>query len=306
MRRAFLLAALAAPVLATAQQTPTDGQILFSQGDQATDYLRGKWISKSECESSTATVNLSWDTKLVGTGFPADTRYQVYASNKEVPAETNTCYTEDNTSQSITAGPVGTELSGRREVVNFEQFEIAGILDAARPPNRCETTASIPIYVCVQARSGGTVVGIARGLITLSTVRPGKPTEVQAMAADDGALEISWKSPTGDPPALDFNVVAIGPVNTHTATEVRGERFVMSGLENFVTYTINVYAVSEAGNVSDKSDDVTGTPTAVLDWWEWYQLNGGVDDGGCGAGGAGPLAVVGVAALLAALRRRRA
>jgi uncharacterized protein (TIGR03382 family) len=202
-------------------------------------------------------------------------------------------------------GPRG-DGAQRREVVNFEPFEIADVLDAARPPNRCETTANASIYVCVQARSSGNVVGIARGRITLSTARPGKPTDVSATAADDGALEISWKSPTGDPPALDFDVVAIGPVNTHTATEVRGERFVMTGLENFVAYTINVYAVSEAGNVSDKSDDVTGTPAAVLDWWEWYRLNGGLDSGGCGAGGAGPLALLGVAALLAALRRRRA
>lgn len=307
MRRALLLAALAAPVLAVAQQTPKDGEILFSQADDDTDFVRGRFISKVECETAGSKVKASWNTALTG-AFPGNATYQVFASNVPVPAERTSCYEADQTD--VKAGSVGTGISATTEVMNFQVLDVAAILAAVEIAGGCSPSGDTSIYVCIQLKANNTVVGMARGTLVLSVTAPPAPTGVFARPADDGALEITWKGPptTATPRAYDYKVVAASTdardPNTHTAHEVTGERFVMRGLVNEVPYTINVYSVSEAGNESEKSDDYVASPSSVYDLWEIYRQVGGVDDGGCASGPAGPLALLGIAALLALLRRR--
>ena len=75
---------------------------------------------------------------------------------------------------------------------------------------------------------------------------------------------------------------------------------------NGVTYSVVVYAYSKAGNRSDASAAVTGTPQPVA------RLLGPVpgsaaapSSGGCASGSAGALALLGTAALLALARRKK-
>ncbi len=303
MRRVLLLAVLVAPGLAVAQ---TSGQIIFTQGTN--DIIRGEWISLTECQDATATVKLSWNTQLVGTplptSFPAGATYKIYASNKETT--TTTCIT-DNAGTDTFARQIGTELTGQGQTVIDHSVKIADLL-AARGTTTCTVTGDTPVFVCVQARdTAGTIVGVAKNDITLQITPPGKPTNVGAIPADDGALEISWDAPTGDPVAYDYRVTATSTVDTalHEKTDVGAESYTMTGLTNGVEYTINVFARSRAGNESVESDDLLATPVPVSDFWDVYTgLEGHREQGGCGTGSAGPVALLGVAGLLAALRRR--
>jgi uncharacterized protein (TIGR03382 family) len=78
----------------------------------------------------------------------------------------------------------------------------------------------------------------------------------------------------------------------------------VEGLQNDVTYDVVAYACSAANNPSPASATAQGTPRVYLNFWQTYQLAGGVEQGGCGSGGAGALAPL--LAALALLRRRRA
>jgi hypothetical protein len=112
-------------------------------------------------------------------------------------------------------------------------------------------------------------------------------------AADIDSVSIELREET-----TQFRVVATGdPI----------EEFELKGLTNGTTYFVRATQTDLAGNVSDASPEVSGTPVEIQDFWEYYQGAGGTDGGGCGvAGGAGlslgaALAVVG---LWLASRRR--
>jgi hypothetical protein len=315
MRRALLLAALAAPAVATAQ-TMTQGVITFTEG--TTDLVHGPWISLAECTAAkanasdpAAAVNLSWITRLTNTPptFPAGATYQVYASTAAITGDA--CPTTNSTTPEYKAGSVGDRLTALGQTVNLQSVKIANIFTAIQLADCAAVSGDTSIYVCVQAfQSNGTndvPIGIATGTMKLSITAPSAPTSVTAIPADDGALQIRWAAPAGSPSAYDYRLAlsATDPrdMTTHTKTDVRALSYTMTGLVNDVTYTIDVYARSEAGNESTPGTG-TGTPVPVADFWDVYSAYGGREQGGCGTGAAGPVALLGVAALLAALRRR--
>ncbi len=313
MRRALLLAVLAVPALASAQ-TITSGAIQFSKGSGGTDLVHGPYINADECSSTTALINLSWNTALAsGQGWPASARYQVYVSNKQHTAPN--CTTQPDTGNGVYAGPVGSTITATAQIQNLVSYNTNLFVQAENNPNlTCTVTADTPIYVCVQATNanGGAVVGYALGTLTLSTSRPDAPTGVTAIPADDGALEISWTAPTSSTSAYDYVLSATSTAdpNTHEASDIRALSYLMRGLVNDVTYTISVYARSQAGNESLTAGTTTGTPVHVMNFWDVYHGAppdgfGGREKGGCSTGAAGPVALLGLAALVAALRRRK-
>jgi hypothetical protein len=307
MRRALLLAAaLAAPAVARAQTVPAGG-ILFE--DANNDLVHGPFISAAECGDPSAQVFLSWSTQLnTGQSFPADAKYTVYASNKQ-PTDTN-CIKANNGTDTF-AGPIGQTISGQRQTVSNLPFTIAEFVTVSG--YNCGIQADTPIYVCVQAylNDGTTAIGLAKGTLTLSTSAPGSPTGVNATPADDGALTVSWTAPSSNVLAYDYRVTAVASpadprdTTTHQATNIRALSFTMRGLVNEVQYQISVYARSQAGNENETPAQGFGTPVAVANFWTVYHdAFGGQEKGGCSSGAAGPVALLGVAALLAALRRR--
>lgn len=310
MRRRLLAAVLVAPALAAAQTTIGSGAIQFTDG--TTDTLHGGYINLLECQGNVTSgpfVNLSWNTKLnSGVTGPGTFKYNVYASNKE------------STAPNCITGPVGTDtraaavgvtLTGEAQTVNLKSFPTSAFVTAAGYD--CSVTADTTLFVCVQAYDGtpGTTntspIGYAKGTLTLSTSKPASPSGVTAVPADDGALKVSWAAPSGDPQAYDYRLIAAGAGDTSNhQTIVTGTSTTVTGLINGVPYTFSVWARSPAGNESDTPGTGTGTPVPVANFWDVYHgTYGGREQGGCSAGSAGPVALLGVAALLAALRRRK-
>ncbi len=311
MRRALLLAALAAPAIATAQ-TATPGTILFADNG-GTDYVHGPYINQAECTGG-AQVSLTWN---VGTtSIPTNATYQVYASSQPHP-QTGGCTTQGDTTKSpvvyagAVGGPVSATTSTQTQAYTASQFTTAANV-------ACTTTADTPIYVCVQLSSGSTVL-TAKATITLSTSPPDVPGGVGA-SPDDSAARVTWSLASrandyqvrlqslADKTGADLATPDPLDPNPHTARSAQNANNLrMGGLVNGVTYRVNVASYSLSNTASAWSSDtppVLVMPTPVNDFWEEYKRLGGQDSGGCGAGGAGPLALFGVAALVAALRRR--
>lgn len=299
MRRVLLVALLLAAPAALAQ---TSGQIRFVEGED--DIVRGPWISRAECEDPSATVTLDWNTQLVDvTSFPADASYFVYASNKQ--AQDTTCITEPDSNANTFAAQIGTEITGEDQFVTNRSFVIADLLQA-RGTTSCDVTGEVPVYVCIQAKQGDTIVGVAKGTIKLQVTPPGTPQNLAAIPADDAALKLTWDPPAGDPRAYDYRIeaTATGQPTVGATTGPSAQSHVIEGLALDVPYTIRVWARSEAGNESETPAETSGTPVPVSDFWDVYTAAGGREQGGCASGSAGSLAILGLAGLLAALRRR--
>ncbi len=316
MRRALLLAVLAAPALVSAQTVPS-GTIQFSK-DNGNDLVHGPYISADECASATDLIYLSWNTALLsGQSWPASAKYQVYVSNKQHPGTSpSPCTTQPDTGNGTYAGAVGSPVTATAQTQNLVAYNTNLFVSAEANPNlTCSVTADTPIYVCVQASdaNSGTIVGYAvantNPVLTLSTSRPDAPTNVQAVPADDGALRISWTAPASSTSAYDYVLTVTGQTTDttpHVKSDLVALSYVMSGLTNDVVYDISVVARSRAGNESLTAGTTTGTPVHVANFWDVYHtVYKGREQGGCSGGAAGPLALLGVAALLAALRRRK-
>ena len=313
MKRVLLLAVLAAPAVARAQ-TINSGEILFAKGTTGQDLVHGPYIDAEECASTTAQINLSWNTALAsGQSWPASADYTVYASNKQHTAPN--CTTLPDTGNGTNAGSVGSTITATAQTQYNQLFTASQFVTVAGFD--CNVTADTSIYVCVQAKAtnGGTIVGYALGTIILSTARPDPPGNVSAVPSDDGSLEISWSRPTSATSAYDYVISAIpqdttADPKTHTATDNIALNYQMKGLVNGVTYTIEVWSRSRAGNESQTPGTTTATPVPVMNFWDLYHdptsAGGfaGRDSGGCSTGGAGPAALLAIGALLARLRRR--
>jgi hypothetical protein len=310
MRRAFILAALAAPVLASAQLTPSPGQVIPTDPPNS-DTAHGLFIDADECIAANGRqVELSWSIPSTSTNVT----YEVWAANQS-PTGTGTggtagtCNTIPNQTNSYTVGQVGDPLTPANPngAVSFEPYPAATFVTAAG--YTCSDTALRSIYVCVQAKDGNTSanLGIAQVTLTLSTARPGPPTGVTATPADDTSLKVSWSPPTSSPSAADYVVTwSTNPNDPSPAekTDITSTTYTVTGLQTDTTYTFKVYARTNAGSRSTEFGSVAAAPVPVADFWDAYQAAGGKEQGGCAAGAAGPVALLGVAALLAALRRR--
>jgi uncharacterized protein (TIGR03382 family) len=187
---------------------------------------------------------------------------------------------------------------------------VLDLLEAAGASTTCDGT-DFRVYVCVRlVDASGVEVSTATVAVKLQLQRPPAPTGVSATPGEHG-LHVAWtagEATTGARASSEtYRVFASEGGDTVSSDETTSTSLRLGELENGTTYDVWVVAYSEAGNPSDPSELTAGTPVPVMDFWEAYQAEGGVDAGGCAhAGGVGPLAALGVVAWAAVRRRRRA
>ncbi len=323
MRRALLLAtALAVPAVAAAQST---GEVQFVEPGTTNDIVHGAWINAAKCAAQTSTdVILQWKS-TVAPG--ANGKYQIFAANQDMAANSIECPKQPNDSTSLKAGQVGVDITDQlNQNITGVHETVAAFLTPVGQTS-CDITTTVVIFVCVQAvDSSGKSVGFAKGQLKFEVTKPGAPTSVSASPLESGKLRVTWAAPTGSPAAYDYIVTAhsvLTPTppappdpttedprdpNDHVAgpTEPRATSATLGGLTDGVMYAVYVIARSEAANQSDPpGGPAYGTPRPVRDFWDVYSATpGAVEQGGCSTAGAGPLALAGLVTLLAALRRR--
>jgi len=300
MHRSLALAAcLALPAMAAAQATPSAGAVTFGPDDT---------IGISECQSTTATLILSWQISFASNtvAIPTGATYRILASNTiDCPAQ--------NTSAGITTGVVAdaitpTDVSQRYPAAGDSPLRPSTVLQLAGVTTCSGSDQSV--YVCVRLlpSGGGDAIGNATGTLTAQFSAPVAPV-ISSVTPGEKALNVSWADGTGSgATATSWRVeaTAVDPSQdsvTHKLT-VTAHSARLQGLTNEVPYQVVVYAVSKGGNDSPASDPVEGTPVTVLDFWDYYKAQGGQEAGGCAGGPAGPLSLLAAAALARLLRRR--
>lgn len=326
MRRAWLLALLATPAVSAAQTVPAptrgSGDItLATQVNTAVD----EFINAAECLDGT--IKLQWSPVYVTTPTAKSAAdlgsYQVYASDQPTvdAVKSGDCPTTngDKGVTGLHAGAVSDRITGAANLIDPSpvlEFDTALIASVAGL-GACNVSDT-NIMVCVQARDlGGNPIGTARRTLIVSTKSPNAP-ESASVTSGENALNVRWGDspglpepeyhiaeavidPTVDPSVSTTTVVASsGPVPGAGANDVR-----LEGLENGVVYAVYVTAYSTADNPSDPIFAGTAAAAEVNDFWETYRAAGGREQGGCGPGAAGPLALLGAVSLLALLRRRK-
>jgi hypothetical protein len=140
---------------------------------------------------------------------------------------------------------------------------------------------------------------------------------VNRVDAGDGALEVNWSvgagtagaNQTGTP--TSFNVyfatsdAAVTTAQQHISVTGAGTNHArITGLQNGTQYSVQVTALTIGSNESPRSEIAHGVPQVVNDFWRVYQSDGGKEQGGCAAGGAGVLALLAVPLALRAWRKR--
>lgn len=304
MRALLLAAILAAPALAGAQVA--DGVLQPVAGDE--------FLNAAQCAGTDTTpVELVWNTHVNSLAFTPGGTYRLFASNTQ-PATTGTdanfCPETDVVADSVRAAQVGDDLDATSQAVTASlEFSPLEIVQASGY-DACDATSEKTIYLCVHwYDASGVRNGWAKGTVRLSFAAPAAPVGV-SVTPGDGALNVGWSEGTGGEDPTEFGVVATttdprDPAGTHEYGRTNDNSFRARGLVNGVTYTVVVYAFSAAGNRSEASAAVTGTPQSVSDFFDRYQQSGGAEEGGCASGSAGALALLGTAALLALARRKQ-
>jgi hypothetical protein len=317
MRLPLLLALLAVPALAQAQAVG-----VFEPQPVDERYDNDLYINLSECDpAQTRQVEFRWNVQLEsGFAFRSGV-FKVFATNRQ-PTTTSGlayCETEDDTANSLWAGQVGDDIptlsagtAGNGVLITSEFVTEAG--------RTCEVGGDLQIYVCVHyhpyVQGGGTAVdptrqGLASGTLTLSTQSPQPPT-LNSVRPGNERLEGNWTASDTGLASEWYRIIATGtagptpadPVPPTRSDDVQAAtRGWVDQLVNGATYDVTVVGLSAAGNPSVPSNALSGSPIPADDFWDRYRAAGGQEEGGCAAGAAGPLALLGLAAAFA---RRRA
>ncbi len=309
MRRALLVAAVAIPVIVLAVVSAGGGQLL--EVDHFNPSGPTSYVNASHCGG--ANLNLEWNIQTAtGVPFTGGGNYNLFASSVQPSQATGSngvyCAEQPSTSPAVEAGPIGSVTADQ----TVKQFAASAQTAATEAGKGCDATnEGQSFWICAHwVDSNGTRNGFASGKFTVQVKVPAVPT-IQGIEEGDQALRVTWSQPTGDAAADRYRITAAttDPRDTapqpHVASDVRATELRMTGLVNGATYTVNVTAISIAGNESGASADAFGTPVHVLNFWDAYRNAGGREEGGCGAGGAGPFALLGLAGVLAVTRRRK-
>lgn len=294
MHRLLAALLLALPAAALPQSA---GQIYFGG---AADYT----VNQAACKDPDATVRLTWkgQEESAGVFVPLTGRFEFYASPTDKTDAFPYCVVDevrrlvDETIQDPAS------LDYTRTAVSLSVSQIV-----SKAGYDC-VSGDRTIYVCVVwLNDAGAVKAYAKGNVALKVAAPDPPTVV-SVAPGENALHVRIApAETGVVTAVAFRAVAWddgGADNrTHLSAWDSDGRVRIDGLVNGVAYTVAALARSEDGNESAISAEPFGpsvetTPVPVLDGWEAYREAGGVDTGGCQAGGAGLLALLGAASLL--------
>ena len=312
MKRPLLAAALAAAVplaVVAAIATAPTGKVVDLDNYNAA--ATASYINAAQC-ADTAPLNLEWSIVDANGGLTGTGKYKLYASSTAPSTSTsgtavaNFCPEADDTASSpqVHAGQLGSQVNWTSDI---QGGEFSGSQAATLASADCTQDGDI-IYICAHLYDDATSSkkGYASGKFIVQVAKPAAPTGVTA-GAGDTRLYVSWTA-SGGSVAVDHYIAAATPTAggaTVLSSAATGEDATIEGLVNGTPYSVVVYAYSVGGNQSLASTPaVEGTPQPVDDFWERYRATPGArEDGGCGAGGTGPLALLSVA-LLALLRRR--
>jgi MYXO-CTERM domain-containing protein len=301
MRRLLLAAAVSVPIAVVAAiSTAPRGKVVDLDNYNTRDAT--SYINAAQC-SGDAPLNLEWSTNVTAGGGDS---YQLYASSAP-PDASGLCETEDipgtGGAATVNAGPID---GGGAWTSNIQRGEASGAQAIAAANRTC--TENQVLYICAHLLDGGDTtnpVGSASGKFIVQIAAPSAPTLHTVGPASETSLVARWTEPTGL--SVDhYVVVATAGTEEHRTGTIfaPATSATISGLSLGTTYSVVVFAFSLGGNPSPASNAMDGTPSPVDDFWETYLNSGGRDDGGCATGSAGPLALLGVAALLR-LRRRK-
>jgi len=300
---------LVAPVAASAQTTAGPMTVTESVGG-----VQDQQINIAECSGDgLSTVDLAWSLSPTTTP-PTNAVFRIDAVTGGDCASTTATPRPQLVTPDIAANGLTT---GSATGIHIDAIPKGLSLSCA-----ANTTVTINLCAILLTGPNGTRVSpiqFASTTINLDTRVPAKPTGV-ALASGDGALSVSWTAPSGTPAATTYRLKAVscssydptnpgGAVCTGTPTvKETGDAstsYRFTGLANGTYYAVSVIALSAVGNPSDASTAAYERPQPVDDFWRHYKNQGGREEGGCGSGGAGLLALLLLAPLAPRLRRRR-
>lgn len=254
-------------------------------------------VSRAACAAGdTGSLGLDWDL-----GGASGSTVELLGSNASGCSETDatTAVLVDGISTSQSSYPASGDAA-----IHLDDLLAA----AGKSAGTCEGD-DFRAYVCVRLLdSSGATVTTASAAVTWQLERPPPPTGVSASTGEE-ALNVSWSGGTSTTGATatsaSYRVFAAAGGVTVSSVETTGTSLRLGGLENGTTYDVSVVAYSEAGNPSDASGPVPGTPQPVYDFYELYRASGGAEAGGCGQGPGGWTGLA-LAVLPLLLRRRSA
>ncbi len=146
----------------------------------------------------------------------------------------------------------------------------------------CASTRAADAYTGACANS---VSKASPAKLTYDALPPGVPT-IEEVSGLDEALRVRVSEPSGSNKVKLYVTLPDGTPVTSPDRGVGQGDFEVEGLENGVTYQLAATAIDEAGNESDKSEVVEGTPIKTNGFLQEYVDAGGKETG-CGAAGGG-------------------
>jgi MYXO-CTERM domain-containing protein len=305
-RRALLLLGLAGlPAVVLAAISAGLGQVLETTNFDAVNAV--SYVNAAQC-AGTEPVHLEWN---VQAGSTTTGTYKIYASNQQPTAATGTttvfCAEQDVPNATPTP-VVANQVDSATVSSAVQDKDVSGATIASAVQYGCDAAnEGKALWICSHLfNDSGTRIAAASGKFLFQVTAPSAPVGVTA-SAGDSALQVNWSAGTGGA-TVDHYIVTATPVGSTNVVassgQITGTSTRLRGLVNGTEYTVSVVAFSKGGNPS-AAGTATGTPVPVEDFWSWYKLQGGTEQGGCASGSGGLAALAGVAALLVLRRRRK-
>jgi uncharacterized protein (TIGR03382 family) len=256
--------------------------------------------NRTECASTTSVA--TWTIASTGITFAAGDKWRLSTSQGACSTTVPTTFlvdaTASTTPQTVTGvfvQQMGTEGSVSCTGANDQQINLCVyyVPTGTIPTNPIVFTNTFNFQTAVPPAP--TITGVSPGDSQLSvSVVPGTATSTET--ANSG---------------VTYTVSCAAPgATTSTATGNAGN-IVCSGLTNGLSYAVTATGRSAAGNSGATSATYgpapNTTPLPFVDFWNTYKNapNNGVEQGGCGTGGAGAIApALALLALLLTRRRR--
>lgn len=279
----------------------------------ATEAIDGQvYVGAGNC--STKTITFNWDVSI-GHPTAGETVVGFYApSNSDC---NNATLSSSDKQVSVSQSEIGSLTAPATDLI-LDQSD-AGLPGGCSNATRSSAAPYTTVF-CLQVKGtsiSGTTVTSLNVPVNFATAPPTPPAAVTAQGGDSH-LRVDWQAGNGSEKIAyyDVHVLAAGDaldpnryadrVNAQTNSNV-DHTDSGAALKNNTPYTVQVIATDRYGNVSAASSAITGTPVAVLDFYGLYRQQGGSSSGGggCSSAGAGTwLALLGLAAVLGARRRR--
>jgi uncharacterized protein (TIGR03382 family) len=182
----------------------------------------------------------------------------------------------------------------------------------------CTQSTDVTINLCVYYLQGGSTTTwqlASQGTFVFQMAIPPAPV---ISGVSPGNTQLSVSVAPGNTTSTETATTGVTYEVTCTPPAGGGKPSIATGnagnvvcgnLTNGLAYTVTAVGLSQAGNRGPASaafgPGESTTPQPFLNFWEIYKGQGGVENGGCGAGGAGALAPALALLGFLGLRRRR-